>query len=267
MSSERLKTQVKFEDIVSGNDINVWSSLTKAQIKAFSLTAAHVSILDNSLRQDALDFYYKGLLSLYEGIIAVSNKGFSWATVKLYYSVYYFLRCSLCCHNIGFIRKERDAYHFENKLNASPIANGKPDHMAAIDLFKKYFFNTDFLQSNTLNNYNAYDWMRQQREHINYKNRTFFEPDIPPFWEAISVQCDSDGIDFWIRKYIEDDIYPFLEDNAVLAVPIRRLILTQSDLISKGHKWIVARDKEDNLSNHISMYGFLTHLKRYNRVS
>jgi hypothetical protein len=265
MSSDRLRTQIQFEDIISNNDRTVWQSLTKGQIKNFGFNPSHVVILNSALMDDCLDFYYKGVLSLNEGILAINKKNFSWATVKLYYSVYYLLRCSLCCHKIGFVRKERDGYFFENKNTEKPQANGKPDHMAAIDLFKKYFERTDFLQSNNINGTNPYEWLRHQRENINYRYRTFFEPDIPTIWETISQECDNDGLAFWIQKYIEDDIYPFLDDHAVLALPIRRLMLTHADLLAKNFRIVIKPDKEIKLNEIIRGDGYLSLLRPYYR--
>ena len=265
MSSDRLRTQIQFEGIVSGNDPLIWQSITKGQIKSFNFNPSHVVILESALMEDCLDFYYKGVLSLNEGILAINKKNFSWATVKIYYSVYYLLRSSLCCNKIGFVRKERDGYFFENKTTESPQANGKPDHMAAIDLFKKYFERTDFLQSNNINGSNPYEWLRHQRENINYRYRTFFEPDIPFIWETISQECDEDGLDFWIQKYISDDIYPFIDDHAVLALPIRRLMLTHADLIAKRFRIVIRPEKEVKLNKLMLEDKYLEHLKPYYR--
>lgn len=266
MSSDRLRTQIKFEEILSGNNITVWQSLTKAQIKNFAFNNANRSVLQVALMEDCIDFYYKGILSLNEGIIAIETKNFSWATVKMYYSVYYLLRSSLCCNQIGFVRKERDAFNFDNNINGSPLANGKPDHMAAIDLFKKYFELTDFLQSNKINGANSYDWLRHQRENINYKYRTFFEPDVPVFWENVNQQCEEDGIEFWLRKYLDDDIYAFLDDHAVLALPLKRLLLTHKDLVTKGFIHIISPDKITKLNELIINHEYLRVLRSFYTV-
>lgn len=263
MSSDRLRTQVQFEGIITNQTPENWNTLTKGYIKNFVFNSSHNVLLGEALMDDCLDFYYKGVISLNESIISIINKNFSWATVKIYYSVYYFLRCSLCCNNIGFVRKERDGYFFLNHLNESPQANGMPDHMAAISLFKRFFLNTDFLQSNNINDSNPYEWLRHQRENVNYRYRTFFEPDIPTIWETISQACDENGIDFWLKKYIADNIYSFLEDHAVLALPIRRLILTHSDLISNGFNQPIRADKKIKLNEMIANYSFLENFQPY----
>lgn len=266
MSSERLRTQLQFENIIGGNDPLVWQNATKGQIKGFSFNPSHVVILESALSSDSLDFYYKGLLSLYEGLISLNKKNFSWATVKLYYSLYYFLRTSLCCKKIAFVRKEKDGYYFEAKPTKTPISNGRPaDHFAAIELFKQFFGATDFLQSNRIEGILPYDWMRHQRENVNYRHRTFFEPDTPNVWDVISQECDNDGLEFWIDKYLNEDIYAFLDDHAVLAIPLRRLKLTHSDLINQGFRIIVRLEKEEKLKELINENRFLTQLRPFNR--
>lgn len=266
MSSEKLKTQVLFENILSSNNPVVWNSLTKGQIRIFSFTASHNVLFESALLYDSLDFYYKGVISLNEGIVSSKNKNFSWATVKLYYSTYYFLRASLCCKKIAFVRKERDGYSFKNMASESPIPNGKPDHIAAVELFKQNFSTTDFLQSNTINGQNTYDWLRCQRENVNYRHRTFYEPDVPDIWDAISQEFDNEGMEFWINKYLTEDIYAFLDDHAVIALPIRRLILTHSDLLGAGYRTIISPDKTAKLENYCDEYDFLKLLKPYYRT-
>ena len=265
MSSDRLRAQLLFENILSGGNITKWQSLTKSQIKNFAFTPSHVIIFESALLAASLDFFYKGVLSINEGIISAKHKNFSWATVKLYYATYYFLRASLCCNKIAFVRKEKDGYHFENIPEDKPKRNSKPDHIAAVDLFKLHFSTSDFLQSNTINCINAYDWLRQQRENVNYKHRTFFEPDISNIWDSISTEFDNDGIEFWIRKYIDEDIYAFLDDHAIIALPIKRLILTHSDLRTTGCKTIISADKMTKLDSLISQDNFLKYLKPFYR--
>ena len=263
MSSDRLRTQLFFENILSGGNPNTWHSLTKGQIKNFEFTPTHVTIFEFALHDDLIDFYYKGILSLNEGIISSKHKNFSWATVKLYYATYYFLRASLCCKKIAFVRKERDGYHFNNIALDKPKANGKPDHMAAIDLFLQHFSATDFLQSNTINGMIPYEWLRQQRENVNYRHRTFFEPDISAIWDSISTEFDNDGMEFWIKKYIDDDIYAFLDDHAVLALPIRRLMLTHTDIKAAGYTTIVRADKLVKINSLIASDDYLKLLRPF----
>ena len=81
----------------------------------------------------------------------------------------------------------------------------------------------------------------------------------------IAINLESDGIEYWIEKYVKDDIYAFLEDHAVLALPTRRLILKHSDLINQNIRTVVKLDKENKLSALAKMSKCLEYLKTYNR--
>lgn len=48
--------------------------------------------------------FYNGILSFSEGIDAVFQKRFSWATIKLYYAVYYLIRATLSSKEIAILR-------------------------------------------------------------------------------------------------------------------------------------------------------------------
>lgn len=212
------------------------------------------------------DFYYKGLLSLFESIVSVQEKLFSWATVKIYYSLFYLLRSSLCCKNIAFVRKERDAFYFQNSVGNSPIKVGglyKSDHRASIFLFTHFFKATDFLQSNSIQGKNPYEWVMQNRENVNYKYRTFYEPDILLMWDSISSSIDADGIDLWLHNYLNDNIYSFLEDHAIIALPLKRRILTNQDLINDGFTPLLETGKIQQLEEMINKYSFLRKFRSF----
>ena len=55
-------------------------------------------------QQDAIDFFYSGILSFAEGIDSIFLKRFSWATVKLYYSIYYLIRASMAANGYATLR-------------------------------------------------------------------------------------------------------------------------------------------------------------------
>jgi hypothetical protein len=223
MSSERLKTQMLFQDILGDNDYQKFKKKKAPEIKNFSISRSHTILFQSTLRDDASDFYYKGIVSLSESLIATNFKRFSWATVKLYYSIFYFLRASLCLSDIGYVRKERDGYYFFNNAGNNFISIPSSDHVAAIELSIKYNSNTDIIQSNSIADHNPYKWLMKQRECVNYTNRTFYEPEFSDTWISISNAIDSDNLTYWITKYLNENLYSFLEDHAVLAMPLQVL--------------------------------------------
>ena len=270
MSSDRLRTQLQFENILGENDYSRWERLRDTEIKEFVLTAAHNIVLNTALINDSLDFYYKGIYSLYEAVIAVNRKSFSWATIKGYYSLFYFLRSSLCSNGIAFVRKGRDCYYFQNSLGDQPkkvSALHKSDHKAAIELSKIFNGRSDILQSNNIDSKNPYEWLMYQRENVNYKFRTFFEPGCPVFWSKINEGCDKEGINHWLQVYTKEIIYAFMDEHACLALPIQRLILTHKDICKNGIKPIMDVEKAERLLSIVSEYPFLGIFKDYQQFS
>jgi hypothetical protein len=83
---DRNRTQQSYERIVgvlSPDDLR-----SKADdFKNHALTREEVNALKICLNDDALDYFYNGIISFSEGIDSIFLKRFSWATIKLYYSV------------------------------------------------------------------------------------------------------------------------------------------------------------------------------------
>ena len=61
---------------------------------------SEATTLAASLRDDARDAIYSGVLSIAEAIQGLDRQLYSWTTVKLYYSVCYFARAALGLHGI-----------------------------------------------------------------------------------------------------------------------------------------------------------------------
>jgi hypothetical protein len=43
------------------------------------------------------------------------------------------------------------------------------------------------VQSNNIDGINSYKWLMRLRENINYRFRTFYEPDVPGIWEILQL--------------------------------------------------------------------------------
>ena len=88
---DRNRVQVSFEAFVGAASPEELIS-RKDGFKSHALSQQEVQQLSNDISQDAIDFFYNGILSFAEGIDSIFLKRFSWATVKLYYSIYYHIR-------------------------------------------------------------------------------------------------------------------------------------------------------------------------------
>jgi hypothetical protein len=118
-SFERHRAQLYCENLAGCKDIEKWGSY-RAIFEKLSLTPAQATALKTELQNDAGDLYYKGLLSLSEGVNSVSRHLYSWALIKFYYSLYYFLRCSLACHGYCVVRNGR-LYTLKCVAGESPV--------------------------------------------------------------------------------------------------------------------------------------------------
>lgn len=233
MSFKRSRVQLICESLINCPDIQSWYQ-NRENFENYILTKNDKDRLLNDLNEDAKDFYFKGLLSLCESINSVYRNLYSWATVKIYYSVYYFLRSSLALKGYAVVRN-KSLYLLKAEIGERPLKKrGKSynsTHYGTIQYFKDLFEASDKLQSNLINGQNAYIWLMDRREQINYHEISFHDPSCSDFWEEISEYVNNGTIQNLLIKYFNDVnyIYCFQEDHACLALPIKRAIMTKED--------------------------------------
>lgn len=250
MNFERSKVQMAGEGLFNAFNIEEWNKIKSPELKNKVFTIEEAQRLKEALLLDSKGHYYKGMISLSEAIFSVSRSQYSWATIKLYYSVFYFLRASLACNGYGFLRKQRELFHFSAKENESfLVSRDSTDHKATILLFVKLFSLDDKLQTNKINDENPYKWLMDKREHINYKYNTFLEPGMPEFWEEIHEITKEDKLNKWINRYLHDKNYDycFLEEHACLSLPIKRMILTKKDMQNAGQSPVLDEEQQNCL--------------------
>lgn len=161
MSFERYRVQIRCEKLVGARDLQDWKSKRKV-FELLQLRDYDSRILLADLKEDAKDTYFKGLLSLCEGICSINRKLYSWATVKLYYSVFYFLRSSLAAKDYAVIRN-KSLYLLKVKKGEKPKRKSsnryRNDHLGIINIYRDIFEKSDILESNTVDGLNPYDWL------------------------------------------------------------------------------------------------------------
>lgn len=234
MSFNRNRTQLRCESILNCNTLEDWFI---SDFRNLELDKSQATLLSTDLKDDAKDLYFKGLLSLFEALKSVNDKLFSWATIKIYYSLYYFLRCTMAVNGVALIR-QKSLYYLKAIEGESPVnkANKRynSDHSGTINYFID-LFSSDILLSQTIDSTNVYNWMMDKREQINYRERQFNEPNQSTFWNFISEQINEGRLSKLITDYISDRfILCFQEEHAVLAIPIKRAFLTKDNLDSEN---------------------------------
>jgi uncharacterized protein (UPF0332 family) len=229
-SFNRYRGQLRCETILNCQTLEEWRV---ADFKSLQLDKGQAYILSTELIEDSKDLYFKGILSLFEAIKSINLKLFSWATVKIYYSLYYLLRSTMAINGVALIR-HKTLYYLKALEGESPVTKRQKkyssDHSGTINYFKDLFA-SDILLSQSVDTTNAYDWLMNKREQVNYRERQFNEPNQSGFWDIIADQINKGNLDKLLKDYIQDKyILCFQEEHAALAIPIKRALLTKEKI-------------------------------------
>jgi hypothetical protein len=232
---ERQKAQLRCESFLNCQTLVQWN---QADFRSLQLNRAQAYLLSSDLREDSKDLYFKGLLSLFEALNSISKNLFSWATIKLYYAVYYFLKSSLAANGIALIRN-KSLFYLKAIDGEMPIAKGNKkynsDHSGTINFFIDLLSGSDILLSQDIESSNVYEWIMHRREQVNYRERTFKEPSHSEFWNYISAQTKAGKLETLVTNYIQDNfVLCFQEEHAILAIPLKRVFLTKQKLDGEG---------------------------------
>lgn len=244
----RNRAQVSFENFIGITSPEELPS-KKDDFKSHSLTHLEAQQLSRDVQQDAIDFFYNGILSFAEGIDSIFQKRFSWATVKLYYSIYYLIRSSLAVKGFAILRC-KSMYRLKIAAGEKPFntANRKYNttHEGTLSHYRAIFCASDRLLSNRIDDLDAYEWMMNAREIVNYRCGSFMEPDCLDIWEFFS-ECVDDGTLVSELENLENDNYIkcFQEEYAVVAIPIKRMQQTISDVMAAGLLTMLTHDREE----------------------
>lgn len=234
MSFNRSQAQVACEAIFSCTNHEQFIS-KKASFESHHFTKNESKSILNSLKLDSSHLYIKAIHSLFEAILSVQNKYYSWAIIKLYYSNYYFLRSSLGIHGYALIRGN-SLYVVKAQEGEIPQKKGgkryQGDHKAVASIYEDVFKQTDILQSNTIEDINPAFWLMNKREQVNYKELEFHDPLCIEVMQVVNNYVDKGKFYELLKLYFDDDkyLYCFQPDHACLALPIKRASLTYEEL-------------------------------------
>lgn len=227
MSFERFRVQQSVEVDLGCLNLERWNSY-KAKFEEYRINSTRKERLAEDLKQDSIDLYYKGIFSLCDALKNIADNYHSWAVVKLYYSVFYLLRCSLATQDIAFV-KNKGIYTLKLEEGEKPIRRDKGDfygerlagdHKTTIATFIKVVGENDLLQTNTINGELVYLWLMKLRDRVNYRERCFYEPTPKYFFAEI---FETKKLNDYVRIYVDDETYAYCfdPDHACLAVPLK----------------------------------------------
>ena len=196
------------------------------KFEGFTVGYANSSVLNVALKKDANALLRKGIESLLQGLSGLDAGHKTWALIKLYYATYFFLRAELAFDDVAILRC-RSIYTLAVALAQKPQKmsgkKAKGDHQATIALFSRHFAGRDVLLSQQIDTQNPYEWLRDQRDWVNYRRRDFLD-DVPQDGIFSNSMSFSDQVTLYCDDQIP--IYCFDHDYAALALPVKRAELS-----------------------------------------
>jgi hypothetical protein len=94
--------------------------------------------LRSALVEDARDAIYSGVLTIGEAAQGLDRRLFTWATVKLYYSVFYLTRAMLGVNGIALFYVNGKPYVWTAKAGALPVKSSGTTHAAVLKAFEEF---------------------------------------------------------------------------------------------------------------------------------
>ena len=236
MSFNRYRVQSAIELDIGCEELDKWGSYLD-KFKNYQVDRSKEGMLLNELKYDAADIYFKAVFSIADAINGLYNKRHSWSVIKLYYAVFFLLRCSLATQKYAFL-KNKGIYTLKIAQNESPTRrdNGKylgekvsGDHKTTIKTYIDIFSSSDILQTNMINEKVVYVWLMELRNQVNYRERDFTEPAGKYFVPNILNQSK---IKNQIEEYLTDTsyVYCFDEDHSALATPLKLAQIVRNQL-------------------------------------
>ena len=214
-------------------DLSQWNSY-RDSLPTLVLDSFDEIELKDRLRQDVKSLYFKGCYSLLRGLADMDAGHYSWAIIKFYYAIFYYLRSSLGSKNIAYI-KCKSPFVLKTHAGQAPVKKGgnkfRNDHSAMIAIWIEEDNDNDILLTNNIEEIVTYTWMQEQRNKIQYRKSTFEEPVAD---EAL-IAVTSPNLSYWIESILDDEIdhfYCFDPDYAALALPLKRSLFSSIDLVN-----------------------------------
>ncbi|AKQ42754.1 hypothetical protein CP97_12965 [Aurantiacibacter atlanticus] len=232
-ASKRAACQRYFEEkfgVSSPEDLAIF----RDELRAHRITLADEQALRDHSDSDALASYERAALSLLQAVCDLQKGDRLWAAVKLYYSVFYSLKTEILLERYTPIRAGRVLIFDCKQGEFCKQYNGRSsgDHGLAIALAKRYFSESDVLQSQSIDGIMTYEWLKSVREVVQYRLRR------PPELEKFDPFFSDEQWDLGnqIETFLADTepYYAFDADYAALAIPVKRFQLTSQRLMNEN---------------------------------
>lgn len=200
------------------------------------------------MRADASNFAFSALVSFTDALSGLRQEFYSWTTVKLYYSVFYSLRAILALNDYAIYYEGSKPRGIEASPGAivEKLAEGNTHKTVLVTFARRHARHP--LLSQKIGLEEPLDWLMRRREEANYTG-VFSEPLAPPHFERIHAS----GIRKSIEAYLDDSLYTFDPDHAMIAFPLATIQAMAADgarILEAGVDFVAKR-----LSDRHGAYG------------
>lgn len=261
MSSNRNDIQLYIENKVGCTDRTKWTSY-KQSIEKIEIDKGDVEKITMLCSSDAESYIQKALISYAEAVDGIKNTRSSWATVKLYYSVFYSIRAEILLSNYFIVRCK--GYYYskvkeKEKLKKFNPRSARGDHQLTILFANKLHKDgivIDPLQDGGIDDMLPYIWLMKRREKVNYLQKEFTDPHIVDWLQKpasyFKERQEKDLFEMYTKQ--SDYLYCFDRDHACLAIPYCKLLNLKRLLCTKR----IEIKFSDKLIDHICQLADIT---------
>ena len=231
MSFKRNDVQEYIETTLHCYNIEQWTSY-KSILEQWEIDASNIVDIQRCAKSDIWSYFLKAFQSFVQAVHEIDNKKYAWSIVKLYYSVFYLLRCEILLSNHIIIRC-KTLYYTKIKIGEKPIAFNsnkfKGDHQLTIALEEKLYNSgelSDPILGNKIDDENVYMWFMKHRDRVNYQMKDFSDPYCDPILAHIISYFNRKELIKLFEFYNSNNDYLicFDVDHTILAVPYKKLI-------------------------------------------
>jgi hypothetical protein len=199
------------------------------------LNHIQAATLASQSKTDVTAHLYSGILTLADALNGLRASYYSWATTKLYYSLFYALRASLLVRGYGLFYYNTKPGLIEikpgglvRKLTTGEAQGGS--HGSTLRLYAKFVPSSVLLSPVGADP--SLQWLKDLREEVNYNQIKFMEPGCPR-WFANSLA--KNPLRKVVGAYITDNVlYAFDPDHAAMALPMLSLRLATQEAEAAG---------------------------------
>lgn len=186
-------------------------------VATYQLSSLDLPIARRALKNDIDCFVTNGLISLSSAINSIKKKGYSWAFIQSYYSVFYLARAFNGINDYAIV------YNVNKPLGIKIQPTGKftklkgNSHEVVLSQFRT-FLSSDVLLSTTIESISPVEWFNQRRSLINYSLNPQTDPNPPLTLFQYKTEFRK-----WIATYFSDKthIYTFDPSHCYFAYPLQ----------------------------------------------